>query len=154
MTTPYIPAREADALLWMKAFANTIAAGPETYMITASDADTISSAVSAFDVALDLVSEPANRTPVNINAKDTARNAAVTLCRQYASQIKMNNGISDAAKIAAGVRPVNTSREPIWCPQTSPLVNVVAATPGAHTVHYADSLEPNERKKPFGAAAI
>ena len=57
-------------------------------------------------------------------------------------------------KIDIGVRPVNESKTPIFCPQTSPLINVTAATPGAHTLKFADSLEPNLRRRPFGAAAL
>lgn len=154
MSSPYIPTREADALIWMQAFASTIQANFATYELTSADATTISNAVQAFADALAIVAEPTTRTPVNVNTKDTLRNAAENLCRQYATQIKYNNGISDASKIAAGVRPVNNSREPIFVPQTSPLVNVTAATPGAHTVRFADSLDPNERKKPFGAASL
>lgn len=52
------------------------------------------------------------------------------------------------------MRPVNNSRERIDCPQTSPLLNIKAATPGSHTVTYADSLEPEKKAKPFGAASI
>jgi hypothetical protein len=35
--------------------------------------------------------------------------------RKLADLIKFNAGISDPDKIAIGVRPVNTSREPIRC---------------------------------------
>ena len=150
----FIPGRDADALIWMQSFSTNLSNNPALYEISAADAASIATAVQEFADALAISENVATRTPGNVNAKDTKRNAAEALCRQYAIQIKFNNGISDQAKIDAGVRPVNLSREPIYCPQTSPLVNVVAATPGAHTVTFADSLAPDERKKPFGAAAI
>ena len=154
MSESFIPRSDADALVWMLAFSGGISSSPGTYELTAADAATIAAAVSAFQIALLIAEAPLTRTPGNINAKDTRRNAAEALCRQYAIQIKYNNGITDQAKIDIGVRPVNESREPIYCPQTSPLVNVTAATPGSHTVHFADSLEPNIKRKPFGAAAL
>src|SRR6185369_17430760 len=76
------------------------------------------------------------------------------ICRQFAILIKFNAGISDPDKIAIGVRPVNPNREPIECPQTSPLLNVIAATPGAQTLRFADSMTPDSAAKPFGATEL
>jgi hypothetical protein len=154
MADDFFPRPDADALLWMLGFSNGISSSPATYQLTPGDATTIATAVSEFQAALELAEAPLTRTPGNVNAKDTKRNLAETLCRQYAIQIKYNNGITDQAKIDIGVRPVNTDRTPQHCPQTSPLVNVTAATPGSHTVRFADSLEPNKRAKPPGAAGV
>ena len=154
MPTDFIPSTDANALIWMQAFSSGISSSVSTYQLTQSDADTIAAAVQAYADTLAIATAPLTRTPGNVNAKDTARNAAESLCRQYAIQIKYNNGISDEAKIQIGVRPVNTSRDPIHCPASSPLVNVKGATPGSHTVTFADSLEPDKRAKPFGAAGL
>ncbi|MCC6682206.1 MAG: hypothetical protein IT445_14995 [Phycisphaeraceae bacterium] len=154
MVQSYIPTTDAHALQWMQAFSGGITASPSTYMLSVSDATAISSAVDAYATALATATDPNVRTPVNVNIKDTTRNAAEQICRQYAILIKNNGGISDASKIAIGVRPVNPSREPIPCPQTSPLLNVVAATPGAHTVRYVDSMTPSTVAKPFGATEL
>lgn len=48
--------------------------------------------------------------------KDDARTSAERICRQYASLIKPNAGISDPDKLAIGVPPVNTDRNPINIP--------------------------------------
>jgi hypothetical protein len=154
MADNFIPRPDPEALIWFLAFSNGISSSPSTYELTVSDATTIADAVSEFQAALILADSPLTRTPGNVNAKDTKRNLAETLCRQYAIQIKYNNGITDQAKIDIGVRPVNPDREPVHCPQTSPLVNVTAATPGSHTIQFADSLEPHKKAKPFGAASL
>ncbi|MEX0776999.1 MAG: hypothetical protein WD042_14940 [Phycisphaeraceae bacterium] len=154
MAQSYIPGQDAASLQWMQAFAGGIAASPSTYMLAAADATAISNAVGAFAAALATAVDPQTRTPVTVNVKDTARNAAEQICRQYAVVIKNNGGISDAAKIAIGVRPVNPSREPIPCPQSSPLLNVIAATPGAQTVRYSDTSTPDSKSKPFGASEL
>jgi hypothetical protein len=39
--------------------------------------------------------------------------------------IKENTGITDQDKIDIGVRPINPDREPIDCPTTPPLINVL-----------------------------
>jgi hypothetical protein len=53
------------------------------------------------------------------------------------------------------VRPINPLRIPIPCPQSSPALALVAATPGCHTLAYSDSLAVNGgRAKPWGAAFL
>lgn len=154
MANDYIPAQDAQALGWMQTFSTGISASPATYQLTASDATAIQNAVDAFAAAYADAIDPAQRSPVNVNLKDTTRNAAAQICRQYATLIKVNAGISDADKIAIGVRPVNPSRTPINCPQTSPLLNVIASTPGAQTLRFADSMTPDSPAKPFGATEL
>lgn len=134
MANPYIPSPEANALIWMQAYSSGITANPALYLLTAPDAVAIAAAVNAFAAALTIANNPSTRTPVSIATKDDARTAAEQICRQYATLIKYNAGISDPDKIAIGVRPVNPSRDPINAPATSPLLNVIAATPGSQII--------------------
>jgi len=154
VASDFIPREDTLALAWMQTFAGGIAAGPALYMLSPADAAAISAAVDAFDVALQVVLDPAERTKVTVAAKDDARRSAEQICRQYAGLIKLNAGVSDPDKIAIGVRPVNTSRDPVPVPQSSPLLNIIAATPGAQTLRYADASTPDKRAKPFGAASL
>ena len=154
MTNDFMPRKDADLLIWLQSFSSGISSSPATYELTASDAATIATAVQEYADALALAEAPLTRTPGNIAAKDTKRDLAKAICREYAIQIKYNNAISNQSKLDIGVRPVNTSREPIYCPVTSPLINVKGATPGAHTLTFADSMDPNKRAKPFGAAGL
>jgi hypothetical protein len=66
--------------------------------------------------------------------------------------VKDNTGINDADKVNIGVRPINPDREPIECPQTSPLISILGNTPGSQTLRYADTTTPDSRAKPFGAS--
>ena len=154
MASDYIPAQDAEALAWMQTFSAGITASPATYNLVAADATAIAAAVSAFAGAQAIAVDPATRTKVTVNQKDAARANAEELCRQYAAGIKVNAGISDADKIAIGVRPINPTRTPIPAPTTSPLLNIVAATPGVQTLRYADSATPDSGKKPFGAIQL
>jgi hypothetical protein len=154
MANDYIPGNDAGALAWMLTFAGGLVADPARYMVSVAEAAAIQVAVNQFDAAKSDADDPAQRTPVVVSIKDAARNAAEQLCRQYAGLIKLNAGISDADKIAIGVRPVNPNREPINCPQSAPKLNVVAATFGTHTLQYADSLTLDSGAKPFGATEL
>jgi hypothetical protein len=154
MASNYIPAKDAQALQWMQTFSGVLAADPAKYMISAPEAAAIVSAVDLFAAALADAVDPEQRTPVNIAIKDEARNNAEQLCRQVATLIKFNAGISNPDKMAIGVRPVNPNRDPINCPQTSPILSVIAATPGAQTLRFADSMTPDTGAKPFGATEL
>src|SRR5690348_7974399 len=69
----YIPAKDANALLWMETFANGIGADPSLYGLSAADSTAIQDAVDDFGTALSIAVDPNTRTPVNVNLKDTAR---------------------------------------------------------------------------------
>lgn len=154
MTNSYIPAEDALALNWMQTFAAGLTAAPATYQLTATDAAAITGAVDDFAAAYAIAVNPALRTPVTIVVKDDTRRSADQICRQYAILIKQNAGISDGEKTAIGVRPINPTRDPIPVPTSSPLLNIVAATPGAQTLRYADTLTPDSASKPFGASSL
>src|SRR5262249_22029641 len=48
----------------------------------------------------------------------------------------------------------NPHREPIECPQTSPLLSILGNTPGSQTIRFADTNTPDSRAKPFGASEL
>jgi hypothetical protein len=150
----YIPTTDLAALNWMQAFASGIASDAAAYQLSGPDVTTINNAVDAYQAALAISSDPSTRTAGTIATKSAARRSATGICRQYAIGIKNNAGISDANKIDIGVRPVNTSRTPVNVPASSPLVNVLGATPGSQTVRYADSNTPASPAKPAGAVQL
>lgn len=154
MADSFIPAPDGLALTWFQTFAAGLSASPGTYGLGPADAANITAAVDAYAAAYAVALDPAQRTKVAVSNKDATRANAEALCRQVASLIKYNNGISDSDKVAVGVRPVNPSRSPINVPASSPLLNVIGATPGSQTVRYADSNSPDRPAKPFGAAQI
>jgi hypothetical protein len=154
MADQFIPSEDGLALTFMLHFATTIAANPSVYMLTAGDSTTISNAVNAYQTAYTTATNPLTRTQVTVALKDEARTTAEQVVRQYAALIKPNAGISDADKIAIGVPPVNPNRNPINVPASSPLLNIVGATPGSHTLRYADTTTPDSAKKPFGAMSM
>ena len=124
MPEGYIPAEDSLALTWMQFFSAGIAANPALYGVSVADATAIGNAVNDFDATYQVAMDPATRTKVTVAAKDDARTSAEQICRQFATLIKYNAGISDPDKIAIGVRPVNTDRNPIEVPETSPLSRI------------------------------
>jgi hypothetical protein len=154
MANGYIPRKDSLAITWMKTFAAGISASPSVFQLSPSDAAAIQRAVDEFAGALAVASDPATKTKVTVAIKDQARISAEQICQQYYSLIKPNAGVSDASKIAIGVRPINRGRTPIAAPATSPAVAVIAATPWQHTLRFHDSLAADTRGKPFGATFL
>ena len=154
MSQSYIPAEDGEALTWMRAFSNGITADPALYMVTVGDAAAIAAEVDGFETAYFTANDPSTRTQAAVSLKNQTRTSVEQICRHYAKLIKYNAGISDQAKIDIGVRPENSSREPINCPQSSPLVNILGNTPGTQTLRYSDSGTPDSAAKPFGAIQL
>lgn len=154
MANGYMPRRDQDASAWMRVFADGLLADPARYGVSASDANQVDAAVGAFAEALARSADPDQRTAVAVAAKDQARARAEGMCKTFYMIIKHNLGITGADKIAIGVRPPNPFRSKVSCPQSSPMLKVIAATPGQHVLAYNDSATPQSGRKPFGAAFL
>jgi len=153
-SSDYIPREDAQFRTWATQFAAYISANASAFLLSSAQAASIQSVVDDFDAAYLVATAEATRTKPTIIAKDDARSIAESLCRQYAIIIKETPGISDEDKVAAGVRPVNPNRDPIQCPQTSPIVTIIGNTPSAQTLEYRDPTEPASKAKPFGASEL
>lgn len=154
MPGSYIPTRDANLADWANNFATTIAASPASYGLVAGDATTISAYVNAFVSALSVVSNPATKTIATVASKDGAKAAMLGIVRPYAQQIKSNQGVTNASKLALGLTIRDTVPTPIVAPVSSPIIAVLGATPGQHTIRFADSNTPDSRAKPFGAIGL
>lgn len=134
----YIPAEDHAALAWLNQFSAGVNASPYTYAMSPADAVAVAGAVAGFAAALAITDNDNTRNKATIITKDDARASAEQMCRKFAMLIKNNPGISDADKMFVGVRPINTSREPVHVPATSPILNIQAATPGSQTLWNAE----------------
>jgi hypothetical protein len=76
------------------------------------------------------------------------------IVRPYAQQIKSSRGISNADKSALGLTIDDASSTPVPAPTSSPILAILGATPGMHTLRFADSNTPEKRGKPVGAIGL
>jgi hypothetical protein len=150
----YIPQRDSDLGQWMGNFSTLITASPGVYGLTAGDATTIATYVNAFSAALAVVNNPATKTKATVATKDGAKAAMLDIVRPYAIQVRNNNGVSNADKTALGLTIVDRTPTPVPPPASSPLINVIAATPGEHTLRFSDSNAPDKRGKPAGTIGL
>lgn len=163
MSAPYIPARDSTLDSWADNFQTLITAAPATYGLTAPDAVAIANAFTLWHAAFLLggssgsppvPNNPSTFTRVTVAQKNSEKIAMTTLYRAYASQIRLNPGVTNGDKIALGLNLPNNTPSPIPTPLTFPLLAIVAAGPLQHVIRYNDSATPSLRKKPFGAIGM
>jgi hypothetical protein len=142
---------DESALQKMRAFVAGIGANAGAYGAGPSDVDTMTGVVDEFESALTIAKAPPTRTKLTVAAKVIARGQAASVCRRYAILIKYNNAISDVDTLAIGVEPVNNNREPVYCPQSTPMLSIAGSAPGSMTMRYCDANTPDSGKKPAGA---
>lgn len=152
----YIPSQQAKLVTWCTNFNTLILASPTTYGLLPADATTINSYVTAFLSAYAISSKtsPGTRTPASIQNTNNTQAAMLGIVRPYAIQIRNNQGVSDANKLALGLTVPSSSRTPIPCPATPPAISITAAQPLVFTMTINDPTAPaSKRKKAVGARA-
>jgi hypothetical protein len=147
---PYIPARDLALESWATNFAAIIAASAGTYFLSGSDVTLINSVTAAYSTALTVALNPDTRTKPSVAAKNAAKAAMLGTVRPYAINIHNSLGISNDNKIAVGVNLLNPTRSPIPAPDSNPLLSVIGANQGVHTLRFADMNTPDKRSKPAG----
>lgn len=150
----YIPETDAGVRDWLNNFAAVVASNPAAVGLSAPDAQTLTNLAAAYDAAYVLATNPLTRTTPNINDKDNKRNQAVATFRVFATQIKVNLGVSDEVKLALGLHLDDTTHSPIPAPTTTPLLAIIDATAGVHTLRFADEMTPASRAKPPGVIQL
>lgn len=154
MTTPYIPAKDADFKAWIDNFDDITAVDFAALGLTSPEAASITVVRTNYDTAFDTATNPATRTPVTVAAKDTAKATALATVRPLAQKIRNNPAVSDMDKVALGLTVPDTAPTPIPAPTTFPLLDLLRATPGQHWLQYRDSDTPTTKAKPFGATGM
>lgn len=154
MQAPYIPSRDADFANWLANFDTKLTAAPATYGLVAGDATVVAAVAATFATAYTAAINPATRTSATIAAKDAARASAEATVRPYAVRISVNLGVTDANKLSIGVNLPNSARTPVPPPTTAPVLALVSAIIGQHTLGYADTTTPASKAKPFGAVGM
>lgn len=163
MALPYIPTTDSGLDAWAANFSSLITAAPATYGLDSVDAAAIQTAYDTYHAAYLLGGtappnrtpvNPSTRTPVTVAAKDSAKIAGRILWRTYASQIRINPGVTDADKIALGLNLPSSGGTPIPAPTSFPLLSFVSGGVLTHVFSYKDSDIPTGKAKAPGAVQM
>jgi hypothetical protein len=149
----YIPAPLALFSTFAQNFTNLVVASPVTYGMTGPDATSIMVANDLFQnaYALSKKTSPTTRTSTAVSDTSSKKFTLTQLLRSWASQIRLNPGVSDADKVALGLRLPNNAPTPIPTPATWPVLGIQGYRPLGIQLRYHDSSTPTLKAKPYGA---
>ena len=155
MAAPYIPPKEASLDAWALNFSTLLTASPATYGATAGDAANIAAFYATWHAAYLVTTNPATKTKPSVASKNAAKASLLANIRPLAQFIANNPGVTNANKEALGLNlHGSTGPTPIPAPSTSPILAIIAATPGQMTLRYADQNTPDKRAKAPGTAGL
>lgn len=151
---PYIPAPDAAFQTWLVNFDSIVAVDFASLGVSAPEAAAITAATSAYTAALTAATDPGTRTPVTVQAKNTAKFDALDLVRPIAQRIAINPSIDDEVKVDLGLNPRGTVPTPVAAPTTYPVIDLLGSTPGQIRFQYRDSETPDTKAKPYGVIHV
>lgn len=150
----YIPQTDWGFKSWLQNFSTLITADPGRYGLTSADASIISNQNTQYAAAFDTVQTVLGKNASTVGQKDAIKASAKGTCRVYAMIIKANQGVTNEDKLALGIHVNDPTKTPIPQPDSSPLLNIVAAFSGEHVIRYADENTPDRKAKPAGATHV
>ena len=149
-----IPSSDSLFLGWLTNYSGLLSASPTSFGITGADASAMASITSQYITSYNLAVNPSTRNAGAVAAKDNYRANAEGRARQLANIIQSNPAITDQQKTDLGLLVRKTTKTPIAPPASSPLLAFIAATPGQHTLRFADQNTPAKRAKPLNVNAL
>ncbi|MEM6855857.1 MAG: hypothetical protein AAF593_15720, partial [Planctomycetota bacterium] len=93
-----MPSRSSDLAAWAKDFSALVVADPPAYGLTADQGTAVGDAVAAFVAAYETAANRETRTPVNIEAKNTAKRAMIEAIRRAVKVIQAWPEMTDAKR--------------------------------------------------------
>jgi len=157
----YMGTADSEQVVWLRTFVDALNAAPATFQVDPAEVATLLGLVVTMEASFAIggttgrfANNPATYTPVTSALFAADISSAKGIAGPLAMLIKQNPGIADLDKIAAGVRPTNINRTPIPVPVSIPVLAVLFAGPGTHTLEFADSDTPASKQKPFGAIGL
>ena len=148
MAKDWIKSKEAEFVTQAQDFSAKISAAPTTYGLVAADATALASDVTAFVSAYNLAVDPATRTKVTVEDKDTKKAVLIARMRSYGRRIQANPAVTNAQKVELGLNIRAFPPTPAPVPGTRPVGTVVSSYGRSVKMRIADETTPSKRSKP------
>jgi hypothetical protein len=129
-----------------------VAAAAAAYGSTAGEMTQMQTLVQAFADNLALMDDPATRTEVVRQEKDTAKTTLVAFMRSLGRRIQANPAVTAAMKVAATLPVHQTEPTPTPVPGSRPTLKVVKVAGSNVVILVTDEFTPTRRARPVGCA--
>lgn len=126
--TNYLPTREANLLGWLNNFKARIDLDFAAYGLSEVQKTDFTNATDAFDSAYAVANDPSTRTRANIQAKNTAKKAAIAQARQTVGICQAWPGMTDAKRDLLRITVRDTEPTLIGPPEVMPVLRVASVT--------------------------
>ena len=136
MATDFLPHSEPALIGWSGNFKTKITASPTTVGLTALQATAYGTKHDAFVVAHTVATDPATRSPMNVELKNVAKANLIAESRLLAGVVQRFPGTTNAMCIDLGLTPRSSEPTPIPPPAIIPsiLIKKVFGPHGHHPV--------------------
>lgn len=146
----WLPAGDQDFLDWSTNFNTKLTAAPTDYGLVAGDATAYDALHDAYASALAVVAVPATKTSVTIQAKNTAKAAAMAKARELVAIIQESPDTDDTDRAELAITVRDFTPTPIADPITKPVVNIETIGNLSHVLRIRDEATPLSNAKPSG----
>lgn len=144
----YLPSKEADLFNWLANFEGLVTADFAQYGITQPQSLSLTGLFDNYRAAYETAIEPSTRTRPAVAAKNTSRDALVLEVRRLVSIIDGQANVSDAQRLALGLKVRDIESTPVPRPATAPMIEIVSTVGNTATIRLFDSN--GRRRKPDG----
>jgi hypothetical protein len=149
-TRDFIPRTDSQFSVWLKTLVAYLTTKITPWKIPQADVTELNNLSTAFANALAVTENPATRTKVTTQVKNTARKNAEDKARMVVrSYVTYNPAVTDADREAIGLPIHKTTHTPVHIPTTFPEAEVRLPAPGVVEIHFRDT-ESEHKAKPVG----
>jgi hypothetical protein len=147
MTTDLSKLSDRDLLAELRVYNNAALANPEAYGLIKAEADALKVDLDNFENSLDEWDAVNAAYDSKLEAKDTARDTALTRGRGQRRITRAHTGISNELLASAGLTPYDEIKTASASPSSEPFA-LVDFGKLRHTINFRDKETPDTDKKP------
>lgn len=146
----YIPKGDEDFDVFQASFTTYAAANSAALGLTAGNVTSLTGAQSSWEGALTSHAAARNAAAAARITKDEARKAMTALIRTYGRKIQSNQNVTDAQRVALGLRVRDNTKTRSPTPTTRPHVVPDTSQRLEITLSWFDEATPTRRGRPAG----
>ena len=147
----YLPVKDRGLLTWIISFLKYLFAALARFAFPQTVYDELATLRDDFAQKLETAEEPATRTKLTVQAKNTARKALEKTIRQAVKEyLAHNHAVTDEDRDGLGLPIYKTTRTPSPKADKSPDVDTDTSVPGRVTIHFFDKDSGHRKGKPAG----
>ena len=147
----YLPSRESELINWFANFKTQIAGDPAVFGLSLEQGAGFIAAIDAYAAAYAVANDASTRTKSAVQAKNTAKKAAVALARQTVAICQAWPGMTDAKRDLLKISIRDGEPTVVGVPSSAPIIEIESVV--GYTIKLnLQNADREGRAKPAGVA--